>query len=644
MKDYAKIENMDGWLRHPVLGDPSFDTFERLGDTVHHSEPPYEWAVNGSLFRDFDDTWYYYAGLYPYGYVSKGEEKSHFKIYRSCDRGKTWEDLGRGLDIGFRFEGDNVDSDGGPDAVVSYDERHGKYLLTYDNSTNDFAWSTAHNPECTEADSGAALVWGETPAGPFTRFNKRFLSNRRVHGCLGRFSRMYASAVFPRKKDYIAFCLCDSDQHFAWGLAVMTAPEPEGPWTLPHLVLSCDRPEYYPCPLEFYPVELYQGIVYANATSVARNRNYQGTFAAPLEHAQDPSAWSLVHDGNIWHAHDHPDEYYGIWGQTFHGFVEPVTGRYVVMFPSKDKKDCGTLSVAARPWNCPYSDGFTMTAHEGASISPLLTAYGQFVLEVEFEAKGTVDIAFDYHGILGPDDSCADSVPSAAALAGYTAIRISENSCMAVTVTENGDEIVYSRSPLREPASSVRIERQGHQVSVWINKKIIWEKLTVQMEASTARPLALILFEHSRITCRRFCVEGREKEYRLCYNAADALLGAGQLHPGRDIVDMSDKLSRDVWHRTPKGYVGEGRIAAKWNVTGDGFCIPFVKIPGFGKASIWVDGNFMGTVELCGEGETCWEIRGLEMGRHAVRVEPYSGRIEITRIYVWGQTTGTSYE
>ena len=84
IRDYAKTENMNFWLRHPVLGDPSFDTFERVGDTVHVSEPPYEWAVNGSIFRDFDGTWYYCAGLYNTGY-GRGAP-SHFKIYRSKEK------------------------------------------------------------------------------------------------------------------------------------------------------------------------------------------------------------------------------------------------------------------------------------------------------------------------------------------------------------------------------------------------------------------------------------------------------------------------------------------------------------------------------------------------------------------------------
>ena len=29
--DFAQGSKADAWLRHPVLGDPSFDSFQRLG-------------------------------------------------------------------------------------------------------------------------------------------------------------------------------------------------------------------------------------------------------------------------------------------------------------------------------------------------------------------------------------------------------------------------------------------------------------------------------------------------------------------------------------------------------------------------------------------------------------------------------------
>ena len=105
-KDYAKTAHMNAWLRHPVLGDPSFDTFERLGETVHTGAPPFEWPVNGSVFRDFDGTWYFYAALYDHGCACK--IPAPFKIYRSKDKGENWEDLGLGIAPGIRFDGDNL--------------------------------------------------------------------------------------------------------------------------------------------------------------------------------------------------------------------------------------------------------------------------------------------------------------------------------------------------------------------------------------------------------------------------------------------------------------------------------------------------------------------------------------------------------
>ena len=74
MLDFARMEHRDAWLRHPVLGDASFDTFEKLGETVHRSAPPFAWAVNGSIYRDFDGVWYCYAGLYAFGYAAVSEE------------------------------------------------------------------------------------------------------------------------------------------------------------------------------------------------------------------------------------------------------------------------------------------------------------------------------------------------------------------------------------------------------------------------------------------------------------------------------------------------------------------------------------------------------------------------------------------
>jgi hypothetical protein len=130
--------------------------------------------------------------------------------------------------------------------------------------------------------------------------------------------------------------------------------------------------------VEFFPVEVHGDKVIAHATSVAMNRNYQAVFEADLEAAHEAAAWKLTADGNVWHAHDHPDEYAGIWGQTTNGFVEPETGRYIVMHASKNALDRGTLGVAWRPWDTPHSDGFVFTGH--GDFGQVATVFAAMVL------------------------------------------------------------------------------------------------------------------------------------------------------------------------------------------------------------------------------------------------------------------------
>ena len=511
MIDYAKMPHMDAWLRHPVLGDPSFDTFERLGEAVHCSQPPFEMSVNCSVFRDFDDIWYYYAGLYGPGYI--GTQPAYFRIYRTKDRGVTWEDLGRGFPAGFRFAGESVASDVSPDAVVFYDEKRKKYLLTYDTATNAPLWESAPSPDFHLLD-GAAIAWGDTPAGPFERLPHRMVTSCGIAGKLGRFNRYYASTVIPREKDYLALVLMDSGRYFAWGLAALTAPAPEGPWSEPQIVLSCDREEYFPCPVEFYPAEVHEGVVHCAATSVAKNRNYQVLFQAPLEQAHCKEAWHLTENGNRWHSRNRADEYAGIWGQTYQGFVEPDTGRYVVAFPSRDARDYGMLCLAARPWDTPHSDGFTISAHSGPAMSPLLAAYEDVSLEAAFAFGGTVDVAFAYRGILGPNDSTSDAIAAPGCMADYSALRLREKECAVISVSAEGAETVHAALPIEE-ATRLRLHWQAGKLSAWVDGRCLCESLPIACSAGKTAPLALLLQPHSYFTCETFAVSGQPRGYTL---------------------------------------------------------------------------------------------------------------------------------
>ncbi|MDR1723640.1 MAG: hypothetical protein LBR84_06860 [Tannerella sp.] len=630
-KDYAKAENRGCWLRHPVYGDPSFDAFEKLGDTVHRSAPPYEWAVNGSVFRDFDGVWYLYAGLYGEGYISKEGFRSDFVIYRSKDRGATWEYLGPGFPKGFKFDGHEVAADGHPDVVLFYDKKLKKYLLTYDGSTNNFSWAVAHTG-AENMDSGAALALADSPAGPFTRLKQMFVSNAKYRGLLGRFTRMYFTTVIPRENDYVAFILCDSGDYYSWSLACMTATDIEGPWSEPHLLLSVDSPCYYPAPVEFQPVMEKDGVVYAPATSVAQNRNYQALFSAPLKDAADPAAWKLLCDGGLWHARPLDDEYFGIWGQTFHGFIEPDTKRFIALYPSRNKEGRGTINVAACDSAKPFSDGFTISAHGGASISPLLASYRDFSLEAEFTLTGTAIFAWNYQGVLTPNDATADSTPAQCSLAGFQGLRISGKNWDVRNVAPDGKITVLKAGIATEDIKSFSMSKKSESVTITIGKETVL--VTVQ-EVENA-PIALILEPHTILTCSRFAIEGEARRYTLMYGATEAILGAGQaINREKNGEEVADK-----WHKKADGiYVGKGNLSAKWNFIGDGFTLYAPKSPDLGDMELYLDGRFIRTVRLHAETEIpsaqVLSITGLSQGAHALRVLPRNGgRIAIDRLEV----------
>ena len=622
--DYAKQENMNAWLRHPVLGDPSFDAFEKLGATVHQSEPPFEWAVNGSLFCDpVDGAWYYYAGLYGYGYGRRMD----FQIYKSNDKGKSWQDLGKGFfPDGFCFDGYTSTADDHPDVVMTCDPETKLYWLAYDWGTENMTW---HHPSDREHDGGAALAYAQSPAGPFTRLSKPLLSNYESSRKLGRFSRAYATTILKRKSDWIALILCDSDAYFSWGLICLTADKPDGQWSDPIIILSVDRPGYYPAPMEYYPCFQVGETVYAPATSVALNRNYQTMHAAPLEDAHRPEAWTLTGDGNAWHARPIADEKYGIWGQTYHGFVDKTTGKFTVMYPSRDERGFGTLSVAQRLWDKPYSDGFTLSGHDAKSIAPLMRAYKNFTLEMECVFTGTIEIAFDYNGILGPEKPQSNDLPSKETLSDYQALRLSDGNFQLISVTSAGEETVISKGEFQKNDKTVHVSLSVKNQEIHLNINGVGKSIPDMTVKGGA--LALIAHTFSVLTCSKFAVEGEAIPCKLTYQAYDAILGAGQR-----LADWKSAAQSGLTCISGRALLnavessGAVRIYGKWNICGAGFTLYAPKAPTLGKMRVVVDGEVQATVDLYSENNIASApvyTGKLTDGRHGIALYPETGAI-----------------
>ena len=613
--DYAKAARRDAWLRHPAMGDPSFDTFEKVGDTVHRSDYPYEWAVNGSLFVDRDGAWYLYAGLYPDRYMDRAGCFSHFEIYKSVDKGAGWTWLGPGLEKEFFFEGLNVPSTGCPDAVLFYDPKRGKYLLTYDWSTDNSTWAIAHDYAGTTADAGAAVAWADSPAGPFTRVPRPVFRNTELHGRYGRFDRFYATTVIPRKNDYLALILCDSGPNFAWGLAGATAAAPEEGFDRPVMLLSADRPTYYPAPMEYYPAFVVGDTVYAPATSVCANRNYQMLMAAPLEEAHRPEAWSMAADGSLWHARPLPDERYGLFGQTFNGMVDGE-GLFRVMYPSRDERGWGTLSVASRPWDRPCSDGFTLSGHAAPSVTLLRQSYREFTLDARFRLDGGfADFLFDFTGRLGADAPTSDCAPCAESLTEYAALRVSG----PVWSLMNRDRVVAS-GRVDRPIDRVRLERAAGRLRAWVNGEAV---LDAACAAEEYRPIGLRVDRFTVLSCDMFDVSGEDRPAALRFNDVDALLGGGVGDDRFTIVDGRR--------------LGTARV--KWNVTGDSFVLTGRRAPGLGKALLRVDGHDMAVLDFSAPEPTDGPIftsPPLKHAPHGVELIPQDEPILVPDLVVRG--------
>jgi hypothetical protein len=319
-----------------------------------------------------------------------------------------------------------------------------------------------------------------------------------------------------------------------------------------------------------------------------------------------------------------PDEACGIWGQTYHGSVHE--GMFTVMYPSRDERGFGTLSVARRPWDQPHSDGFTFSGHEGPALALLLREYQDFALDAEFTLRGTVELAFDYCGILGPDHPRAGAVPSQEALADYKALRISEGKYALISVSPSQKEKILAkgRFPFSEGENvSARLRVEGDTTRFEINGAAD----AVSGLEIKGGCLALISHESSIMTCSKFSVAGEAFQSTLKYNAYDALLGAGQ-----KFDDWQPAESQKLRCASAGAMVGSGDVYGKWNVVCCGVTLYSPKGPGLGKARVVIDGEYMATVDLYSEQEipsapvyTC----DLESGRHCVAVYPESGSIAL---------------
>jgi len=619
--DFAESRYVGEWFRHPVLGDPSFDSFCRLpGNPVHRGAPPLEWPVNGFLFHDpVSGNWYIYVGAYPDGYRDI-DNHSVCILYRSTDEMQTWEFLGKVLEEGPSFfDHDGTCPGSMPDVTVVYDS--GQYHMAYD-------WGRWAPGELRAVDGGIAYAVADRPEGPFRR------APEPIHGWasqelwLGRYRRLYAQTLIRRQSDWMILAMTDSAPE-SWALVGLVADEPEGPYSEPTFLRHVEQDRYHPPLMEFFPAYTYQGYVYAPTTSVALNRDYNMVFRAPIEEAMDPEAWEIYQDGSVWHSEPVENEAYGIWGQTYSGALSE--GALYAMFPSRDQEGRGTINLAQRPWEEPLRQrGFAMGAHQGPAFTFVRRGYGAFALDAEVKLTGTGTLFWAYDGVLGPDAPRSDASLHQLVCSSFLGLEMGPNGWRVIEVSASGEETVHGQGERAcQGAMTLRVAFDGEgATSLRCNGESLWEG-----DLPYARgKIGWLLEPHTHLDAERFVIEGTWHAGRWDLVCTEALLGAGE-KPADWVTQHDDRFR----HGLGTVHNGDGG-RAKWNIIGTGFSVYAPHGPDYGVAEVILDGEVVGELDLRADelvpSAQVYSLGGLQEGPHAVVLRASEGPLVLDTLQV----------
>lgn len=621
-RDYADSRNAAAWLRHPVYGDPSFDSFERTpGNPIHRGSAPFEWPVNGFLFLDpVSGNWYVYVGDYGKGYMTPS---SRCLLYRSTDKGRTWDSQGVVL------QGDPLMFDRGghtPDVSVVYADR--RYHMVYDWGATNF-----------NAEGGLAYAWADRPEGPWHRATEPLTRNTTLPKLLGRYQRTYAATLVRRSHDWLILAMMDHAPH-GWVLFAMTSPKPDGPYSERRLVRHVEADYFHPPLMEFFPAFAYRGSVYAPATSVGVNRNFNAIFRVPLERADDPSAWTVFQQGSVWHAEDSENEHFGIWGQTFSGAVDGK-GVLHAMFPSRDSQGRGTINLAQRPWHQPLRKrGLVLTGHGGPSLTLLRDAYADFDLELRFRLRGAARLLLDYAAPLMPNVPSSDATLHPIMNTQHTAIEFAPGAWRLLRLDAAGNEaVVASGSLSAAEKTSVQAKRNGGLLVLSASNRPLWKGLLPTDRAIESNgAIGLRVEKHTHLLVEGFQIRGKSSPARITFGAAEALLGAAE-----SPADWEER--RDPAFRFGLGSASRKSAArAKWNVIGSRLELWSPRGPQFGKVELRLDGQVVGSLDLRAEqlepSRIVWKSPALRDGFHALVLEVTDGILPLDSVDVFGGNAG----
>ncbi|MCK9411176.1 MAG: hypothetical protein M0Q53_02670 [Prolixibacteraceae bacterium] len=621
--DYARFENKNDWSQHYAYGSPSWDCFERFANNpVYRGYKGMEWPVNGFLFADpASQDWFLYIGEYTKNYSNSDPfyKDRNCLIYKSSDKGKTWKNLGNLFPDGMVcYDSIEVRI---PDVMVTYAEQ--KYHLVFDWRSKYANWMDMRN-------GGIGYAVSDKPEGPFVVSKEPLTFNTRnlQKPLLNRYWRTYAPMIFKRENDWSIAYMMDGVP--AWALAVSTASKPEGPYSAPKIVLNVERKTNYQPLQEFFPAFTHEGYAYFPSTSVAINRNYQSIHRVKIEDMTDPEKYELFCAGSLWHSVNVENEYSGIWGQTFSGFIDNKDTLYI-MYPSKDRKDFGTINLAKSSWkNLNRNRGFWVTAQEGKSISYLKKIINMDGIDISFALEGVMHIVWDFNtpldvqniwGKFSFDGSDAE----------YKEISISKTKWLVSYYSKIKGKINLDSGKIqtwKDDGNTLNIKNTNGQFELFINEEKCWKgKMT-----ESPGLIGIMLNKHSYLFVDRFEVKGKQLKGQVTYGFFDALVASGNKEKDWEFKQGSAFL------------LGRGAVSkrdssfAKWNFDGEGVELYLPKGPHYNNVNIYLDGVLAGRVSLNSEKEQksflVYKSGILKMQPHAVYIESMDGLLPVDCIKV----------
>ncbi len=379
----------------------------------------------------------------------------------------------------------------------------------------------------------------------------------------------------------------------------------------------------------YYPAFTYNGYIYFPATSVSINRNFQSIYRVKTEDATNADKYELFSNGSLWHSVNVENEYSGIWGQTFTGFIDNNDSMYI-MFPSKDRNNYGTINLARASWKqLQRQRGFNLTANEGNSFSYIKKAIDVDNIDMEFTLEGTMHLIWDFHSPLDIlNDWGKFSLEQSDAV--YKEIEVKKTG-WKIKVSERGKPTcIIDSGKIEKPIdkNNLRLKKASGKYILSINNEKCWEGAL----QNNPGIVGLSLDPHSRLYVDHLGVYGRRKKGFVTYGFYRALIDAG------------NQNSDWVFKKDTNFLYGKGAISkkdssfVKWNYDGKGFELFSPKGPLFGTINIYLDGKLLKNISIKNSMEIksspIFKFSERAIKRRAVFIESLDGLLPIDCINI----------